>query len=64
MPRDNEPCDDADMEAAFQADQRKLYSGPSRHTCPDCGTPNALTDEEVRRGYHCSRCTKAMEEGY
>ena len=35
-----------------------------RHTCPDCGTPNALTDEEKRRGYHCSRCTQVIEEGF
>lgn len=58
----NTLCDSDDgMEEAFQADQRKIYSGTARHTCPDCGTPEALTDEQKRRGYHCDRCTRSEE---
>ncbi len=55
--------DDREFEREYQRDQRKLNSGTRRHVCPDCGTPNALTDEEKRRGYHCGRCTRATE-GY
>jgi formamidopyrimidine-DNA glycosylase len=50
-------------EQLVQADQRRIYKGRSRHTCPDCGTPNALTDEQKRRGYHCDACTRALEWG-
>ena len=59
-----DPDTDAGMEAAYQREQRKLYAGEAKHTCPDCGTPNALTDEQVRRGYHCDRCTRATEQGW
>jgi len=59
-----DPDTDAGMEAAYQRDQRKLYAGEAKHTCPDCGTPNTLTDEQVRRGYHCDRCTRATEQGW
>ena len=56
--------EDPEFEREYQRDQRKLYAGQSRHMCPDCGRPNALTDEEKRRGYHCSACTRAIEEGF
>ena len=56
--------EDREMEAAYQRDQRKLYRGSRRHTCPDCGRENALTDEEKRRGYHCGACTRQTEEGW
>ena len=62
MPYDDYDTDEG-MERAYQADQRKLYAGGSKHTCPDCGAPNALSDEEKRRGYHCGRCTQATELG-
>ncbi len=55
---------DEGMERAYQADQRKIHSGARRHDCPDCGAKNALTDEEKRRGYHCGRCTRQLEEGW
>ena len=61
---DDEPCDDPEMEQLYQQDQRRLHSGKARHTCPDCGRENALTDEEKRRGYHCGACTRSMEEGW
>jgi len=55
--------DDPELVQEFHKDQRKLYSGPSCHRCPTCGRPNALTDEEKRRGYHCGACTRANECG-
>ncbi len=32
-------------------------------TCPDCGTENALSAHEARKGYHCKSCTAALEFG-
>lgn len=60
----DEPLDDADIERAFQADQRRLYRGGYVYPCPTCGEENAITAEMKRRGYHCDRCTRAIEEGW
>lgn len=32
-----------------------------RYTCPTCGTPEALTEYERRKGYHCLSCTRQTE---
>jgi len=46
---------------AVCSDQRRIYKGKSRHECPTCHTPDAITDEMKRRGYHCDACTQAEE---
>ena len=55
--------DDPELVQLFNQDQKRLYSTPARHSCPDCGRPNVLTDEMERRGYCCSRCAHAKEFG-
>jgi ribosomal protein L37AE/L43A len=41
--------------------ERRMYQGPRRHPCPTCGRPDALTDEQWRRGYQCDRCADRDE---
>ena len=60
---DSYDCD-PDFERLYQQNQRKVYAGSAKHTCPDCGRKNALTDEQKRRGYHCDACTRAIEQGF
>lgn len=52
-----------EFEREYQADQRKIHRGKSRHQCPTCGKPNAITDEQKHRGYHCDACTRETEGG-
>lgn len=54
---------DPEMEQAIQADQRRIYKGPARYDCPDCGKKRALTAEMKRRGYHCDACNQQAEGG-
>ncbi len=61
MARDTEEECDPGLREAANRDARKLAEGGGRFTCPDCGTPNALSAEEKRRGYHCGRCTALAE---
>lgn len=42
--------------------ERKLYRGGAKHECPTCKRPNALTDEQKRKGYQCDKCAD-LEEG-
>ncbi len=39
--------------------------GPEYHKlkfpCPDCGTPNAISQWHKDKGYHCDSCTKNLE---
>lgn len=53
--------EDPELVELYHRDQRRLYAGPARHTCPTCGRDDALTDEQKRRGYHCDDCTKEAE---
>jgi len=55
---------DPEMEQAIREDQRRIYTGGFNYPCPDCGAQNAITHEMKRRGYHCDRCTRAIEEGF
>ena len=55
---------DPEMELLYQEDQRRLHAGDAMFPCPDCGRQNALTAEMKRRGYHCSACTRQVEEGW
>lgn len=38
-----------------------LRAGVRKFPCPTCGRKNALTAEDVRRGYQCDRCADAAE---
>lgn len=60
MPNNDEDID-PELREAHHRDQRKLAEGGGRFPCPDCGTPNALSAEEKRRGYHCGNCTALAE---
>lgn len=54
---------DHEMAKLYLQDQRKLYAGPAKYDCPDCGRKNVITEEMKRRGYHCDYCTASMEGG-
>ncbi len=51
------------------AEQQRAWNETMSHhalrwrTCPDCGTENALTEYEARKGYHCKSCTTVLEFG-
>lgn len=34
---------------------------PRKFPCPTCGTPNVLTEKDVRAGYQCDRCADRVE---
>lgn len=49
------------LEFADPGGRSALRAGKRNKPCPTCGTENALTAADVRRGYQCNRCADAAE---
>jgi hypothetical protein len=44
--------------------RKATKSNPRVHSCPTCGTPNALTAKDKALGYQCDACADRAEGGW
>ena len=67
MPHTQSPEEYRDRARLFQSPgsnsalRRVTRKNPRQFPCPNCGTPDALTREDVKRGYQCNTCANSEE---